>query len=92
MKFSEKLGNGPVNKRLNFGGALDHRLDTRIVFRIRHYWEIRKVVSELKYAANTHSPDGSTGRTFLGGGMHCPVLLVFPLFSPHGRLFEEEGT
>jgi len=30
---------------LYFGGDLDHRLETGIVFRIRHYWEIRKVVS-----------------------------------------------
>ena len=29
----------------NFGGDPDHRLDTGIVFRICHYWEIRKVVS-----------------------------------------------
>jgi len=45
MKFSGKVGNGPVNKWLNFAGDLDHRLDTGIVFRIRHHWEIRKVVS-----------------------------------------------
>jgi len=24
MKLSGKVGNGPVNKRLNFGGDLDH--------------------------------------------------------------------
>ena len=41
MKFAGKVGNGPVNKRLNFGGGKD----TGIVFRIRHYWEIRKVVN-----------------------------------------------
>jgi len=45
MKFSRKVGNGPVNKRLIFNGDLDHRLDTGIVFQIRHYWEIRKVVN-----------------------------------------------
>jgi len=45
MKFSRKVGSGLVNKRLNFGGDPDHRLDKGIVFRIRHYWEIRKVVS-----------------------------------------------
>jgi len=28
-----------------FGGNPNHRLDTWIVFRIRHYWEIQKVVS-----------------------------------------------
>jgi len=45
MKFAGKVGNGSMNKRLNFGGDPDHRLDTGIVFRIRHYWEIWKVVS-----------------------------------------------
>ena len=45
MKFSGKVGKGPVIKWLNFGGDPDHRLDTGIVFRIRHYREIRKVVS-----------------------------------------------
>jgi len=45
MKFSQKVRNRPTNKRLNFGGDPDHRLDTGIVFLIRHYWEIRKVVS-----------------------------------------------
>jgi len=32
MKFSGKVGNGPMNTRLNFGGDLDHRLETGIVF------------------------------------------------------------
>jgi len=50
MKFSAKVGNGPVNKWLNFGGYLDHHLDTGIVFQICHYWEIWKVVS-TEYAA-----------------------------------------
>jgi len=45
MKFSEKAGNGPMNTRLNFGHDTDQLLDTGIVFRIRHYREIRKVVS-----------------------------------------------
>jgi len=39
MKFSEKVGNGPVHKRLNFGGDPDHHVDTGIVFRVRHYWD-----------------------------------------------------
>jgi len=69
MKFSGKVGNGPLNKRLNFGGVSDH-LDTGIVFRIRHYWEIRKVVNGHKSAAHTDSPDGGIGKTCLGGGIH----------------------
>jgi len=32
MKFSEKVGNGSLNKRLNFGDDPDHRLDTGIFF------------------------------------------------------------
>jgi len=45
MEFSGNVGKGTMNKLLNFGGDPDHRLNTGIVFRIRHYWEIRKVVS-----------------------------------------------
>jgi len=45
MKFLGTVGNGPTNKWLNFGGDPDHRLETGIVFRIHHYWEIRKMVS-----------------------------------------------
>jgi len=50
MEFSAKVGNGPTKKYVNFDGDPDNRLDTGIVFRIRHYWEIRKVVS-TDYAA-----------------------------------------
>ena len=44
MKFSGKVGNGQINKWLNFGGDPDHHVDTGIVFWIRYYWEIWKVV------------------------------------------------
>jgi len=63
-----------MNKILNFGGDPDDRLDTGIVFRIRHHWEIWKVVNGHKYAAHTDSTDGDTGKTCLGGGMHCPSV------------------
>jgi len=76
MKFSGKMGNGPVNKWLHFGGHPDHRLDTGIVFRIRCYWEIRKVVNAHKSAAHSDSPDGGIGKTCLGGGMRCPITLL----------------
>ena len=33
MKFSGKVGNGPVKKLLNFGGEWDHRQDAGIVLR-----------------------------------------------------------
>jgi len=51
-EFSGKSGNGPVNKRLYFGGDLVHCLHTGIVFRIRHYWEMRKVVNGHKSVAH----------------------------------------
>jgi len=77
MKFSGNVGNGPMNKRSNFGGDADHHLDTGIVFLIHSsllkgtlYWEVRKVVNGHKSAVHTHSPDGGTGKTCLGGGMH----------------------
>ena len=69
--FQGRLANWPVNKWLNFGGDPDHSLDTGIVYRIRHYWEIRKVVNRHKSAAHTDSPDGGIGM-HIGGGMHCP--------------------
>ena len=72
MKFSEKVGNGPLNKWLNFSGAPNHRIDTGIAFRIRQYWEIRKVVNGHKSAADIDSPAGGTDKTYLGGGMHSP--------------------
>ena len=31
MKFSGKVDNGPLNKRLNFGGDPENRLDTGII-------------------------------------------------------------
>jgi len=72
MKCSGKVGTGPVNKRLNFGGDPDHRLDTGIVFLIRHLLGDTEVVNGHKSAAHTDSPYGGTGETCLGGGMHCP--------------------
>jgi len=82
MKFSRKVGNWPMNKTLNFGGDPDHRLDTGLVFRIRHYWEIRKVViNRLRCATlectactsrNRRSNYDVITSLTLGGGMHCP--------------------
>jgi len=52
MKFSGKVGNGPMNKLLNF------------------WWR-----------DPDPNPYRDTGKTCLGGGMHCPsasgLLLVF---------------
>jgi len=48
-----KVENWSVDKRLNFCGDPDHRLDTGIAFRILHYWQIRKVENGRKSAAHT---------------------------------------
>ena len=72
MKFSGIVGNEELTSDPN------HRLDTGIVFRIRHYWEIRKVVIiGYKSAAHTDSPDGGTGKTCLDGSMNCPKASSF---------------
>jgi len=64
MKFSRKVGNGPMNKWSNFGDNPDHHLDTEIVFQICHYRETRKVVNGHKSTAH-----GGTGGT-------CRVLVL----------------
>ena len=74
MKFSAKVGNGPMNKCLNFGGDPDHRLDTRIVFRIRHYWEIRKVVNGHSFIMISQM--AALVRRVLVEVCSVPVLLV----------------
>ena len=58
MTFSGKVGNGPMNKQLNFGADPDHHLDRGIVFWIRHYWEIQKVVKG-------HKPAAASSRSFI---------------------------
>jgi len=64
MKFSGKVDNGLANSLLNFGGDPDHRLDTRIVFRIRYHYVIGK--------AGLHCSDDVITSLALGGGMRCP--------------------
>jgi len=53
MKFSGKVGNGPANKWLNFGGDLGHGFGS--------------------------SGYRDTGKTCLGGGMHCHSASSFNL-------------
>jgi len=48
-----KVGNGPMNNWLNFGGDPDHRLGTGIVFRGYGKW-----LTDI----HTDSPDWSTGK------------------------------
>ena len=45
------------------GDDPNHLLDEGFGFRIRHYWEIRKVINGHKSAAAIHtdSPDGGSG-------------------------------
>jgi len=78
MKVSGNVGDGPMNKCLNFGGDQDHRLDTGIVFWIRHYWEIRKVVSTdcAALAGIAIAPMTSLRHRPLAEICTVPVLLV----------------
>jgi len=66
-----------MNKWLNFGGDSDRRLDTGIVFRMRHHWEIQKVVNGHKSTAHTDLPDGGTDKTCFGRGMHYPSAFSY---------------
>jgi len=70
MKFSRRVGDGPTNKLLNFGSDPVHHLDTGIVYRIRHYWEIRKVVILIRQMA-------ALVRRALAEVCTVPVLLVY---------------
>ena len=74
MKFSGKVGNGPVNKRLNFGGDPDQRLDTGIVFWIRQYWEIRKMDNGRSFILIRQM--AALVRRALAAVCTVPVLLV----------------
>jgi len=49
MKFSGKVGNGPLNKWLNFCGDRDRRLDTRIVFQFVTTGRCGKVVNRHSF-------------------------------------------
>ena len=80
MKSSGKVGSWPVNTRLNFGGDLDHRLNTGIVFRIRHYWEIRKVVS-----TDCAARCCSAGHALAG-------ITIATMMSLHHRPMTDSGT
>jgi len=50
VKFSGKVSNGPVNKRLNFGGDLEHRLDTGIV----HYYYYKTKLESVSLSCKSH--------------------------------------
>jgi len=83
MKFSGKVGDEPLNKMVKFwrrSGSLSGYGDCF------PDWEIRKVISGHESAAHTDSPDGGTGNTCLGGGMHCPNASSFSEFDYNGHV------
>ena len=57
MKFSPKVGNGPMNKRLNFSGDLDQRSGS----------------GSGSWIRMDAQPNHDTGKMCLGGGTHCPI-------------------
>jgi len=40
MQFYENVVNGPMNKRLDFGGDLDHESGYRYGSVSRHWWDV----------------------------------------------------
>ena len=71
MKFS---GSWQWTNEQNFGGDPDHRLDTGIVFRIRHQWyqptALRNAAVLGKHHHSNYMYDVITSPA-IGGGMHC---------------------
>jgi len=63
-------------------------VDAGIVFRIRHYWEIRKVVNKHKSAAPTDSPEAALVRRALAEVCAVQVLLVFCLRTAHAQTLD----
>jgi len=63
MKYSVKVGSEQTIKL--WVGDLDHCMDSGIVFRIRDYWKIQKVMNGpvcccVQSFIRTDSPDGGT--------------------------------
>jgi len=79
MDLHEIFREGWANEQMiKFWWHPDRRRDRRIVFQIRHCWEIRKVViNRHKSAAHIESPDGGTGKTPLAEVCTDPVLLLY---------------
>jgi len=65
MKFSGKVGNGLMNKLLNFGGNPNQGSGYRYGCGIRN-------PDTDPTTDKGPDPYGDTGKTCLGGGMHCP--------------------
>jgi len=80
MKFSRKVGNGPMNKRLNFGGDPDHRLDTFSGFVIigRH----EKWLTDINLLLILIHQMAALVRRAMAEVCCVPVLLVLSLFRP----------
>jgi len=88
MKFSGKIGNGPMNKWLHFGGDPDHRLDIyRDCFPDSSLLgDTESGINRLRcatlqcsacYSRRRHSNYDLIASLALGGGMHCPSASSF---------------
>ena len=84
MKFSVKVDNGPMNRWLNFGNDPDHHLDTRIIFRIRHYREIYgKWLTDINLLLILIRQMTALVRRALADVCTVPVLLVYLFYYLH---------
>ena len=66
---------------IKFGGDLDHRLDTGIVFQIHSYWEMQKVVNRHSFRL-IRQMAALVRRAFAVFAEVCtvPVLLIYVFF------------
>jgi len=76
MKFSWKVGNGPLNKWLNFGGDPDHCLNTGIVFRIHHHGRYEKWLTDINLLLILIRQMATLVRCALAEACTVPVLLI----------------
>ena len=81
MKFYTKIGNRPINKRLNFGGNRPTSVAMATKMCVEHAGETRRhavlsVTAVLRRVIYDDSSDGATRRgqcQFLGGGLRSPT-------------------
>jgi len=76
MKFSGTVGNGPVNKWLNFAGDTDHCVDTWIGFRFVTIGKYGKWLTDMNLLFILIRQMAALVRRALAEVCTVPVLLV----------------
>jgi len=92
MKFAGKVGNGPVNKWLNFDGDPDHRLDAGIVFRILTIGRYGKWLTDINLLLILIHQMAALVRRALAEVCTVPVLFSLILSTTVSRLNSASKT